>query len=322
MARVLVTGGAGFIGSHVVERFLAAGHQVVVVDDLSTGNRDNLPAGCDLVVADVGSATVADLIQRGDFGIIAHLAAQMDVRRSVADPKFDATTNILGALNILEAARSLPAARWPRVIFASTGGALYGEQAAIPSAEETVASPDAPYGVAKLATELYLAYYARVWRMETIVLRFGNVYGPRQNVHGEAGVIAIFAGRIAEKKPLTIFGTGEQTRDFVYVDDVADAFFAASTRPVPPAGDVNARAFNIGTGVETSVVELARTMSSIAGLSPEIDFQPARPGEVPRSLLAVEKAERDLGWKAKIGLKEGLARTHAWVAEVASARLG
>src|SRR5207302_859309 len=176
--KVLVTGGAGFIGSHAVERFQNAGHQVSALDDLSSGRRDNIPAGVDLRVMDVGSPEAAELVTSGGFDVIVHLAAQIDVRKSVEDPAFDARTNILGTLNIVEAARGLADTRRPRIIFASTGGALYGDGASLPSSEETQANPDAPYGVAKLAVELYLAYYARVWRMDTVTLRFGNVYGP------------------------------------------------------------------------------------------------------------------------------------------------
>src|ERR1041385_3246508 len=222
MPKVLITGGAGFIGSHAADRFLAAGYDVVALDDLSNGKRENLSGRVDLRVVDVGSAQAADLVRTGGFDVIAHFAAQMDVRRSIDDPRFDATTNILGALNLLEAARSLPAGKRPRIIFASTGGALYGDGAILPSPEEGPANPDAPYGIAKLSVELYLAYYARVWGMDTVVLRFGNVYGPRQDPHGEAGVIAIFGRRLVLGQPLTIFGDGKQTRDFVFVSDVVD----------------------------------------------------------------------------------------------------
>src|SRR3954465_8556 len=181
MPKALVTGGAGFIGSHAVDRFIAAGYEVVAIDDLSSGKRENLSAGAALHVIDVGSPEAAALIGQGKFDVIAHFAAQIDVRKSVDDPRFDARTNILGTLNLLEAVRALPAELRPRLIFASTGGALYGDGAALPSNEATSANPDAPYGVAKLAVEYYLAYYARIWSLQTAVLRFGNVYGPRQN---------------------------------------------------------------------------------------------------------------------------------------------
>jgi UDP-glucose 4-epimerase len=237
----------------------------------------------------------------------------MDVRRSIDDPRFDARTNILGALNLLEAMRALPPERRPRIIFASTGGALYGDDAPIPSAEETAANPDAPYGVAKLAVEYYLAYYARIWRLETVALRFGNVYGPRQNPHSEAGVIAIFARQTAQGQPVTIYGTGQQTRDFVYVSDVIDAFLTAATATLPKSGGVNSRAFNVGTGIETSVLDLANMVANAAGVAPRIEFKPARSGEVDRSLLAPGKADRLLHWRSRVGLAEGLALTYSWV---------
>jgi UDP-glucose 4-epimerase len=283
-----------------------------VLDDLSTGKKDNVPTEVDLHVMDVGSPGAAALVASGRFDVIVHLAAQMDVRKSVEDPAFDARTNILGTLNIVEAARGLGEKRRPRIIFASTGGALYGDGASLPSHEEISANPDAPYGVAKLAAELYLGYYARVWRMETVTLRFGNVYGPRQDPHGEAGVIAIFARRMALGGPVSIYGSGKQTRDFVFVGDVADAFLVAATAPLPEPGPVSARAFNVGTGVETSVLELANLLAKTAGVSARIEFKPARSGEVERSLLSVAKAERLLNWRPRVDLAEGLALTYAW----------
>ena len=313
MGRVLVTGGAGFIGSYLCERFLNAGEDVVVIDDLSTGSRDNLPAGVDLRVVDVGSPEAAGIVAAGAFDVIAHFAAQMDVRKSVADPHFDARTNILGSLNLLEAVRKLPSARRPRFVFASTGGAYYGDHAALPSFEDTAANPDAPYGVAKLAVEHYLAYYDRIWGLDTVALRFGNVYGPRQNPQGEAGVISIFAGRIAAGQPVTVFGTGRQTRDFIFVSDVAEAFFAASKAELPPPGPINSRAFNIGTEVEVSVLELIDALGRIAGVKPQIEFKPARPGEVDRSLLGARKIRQLLPWKPEVTLDDGLARTYEWV---------
>lgn len=316
MPRALVTGGAGFIGSHAIERFVAAGYDVTALDDLSSGSRDNVPPGVELQVLDVSSPEAAGLVSSGRFNVILHLAAQMDVRKSIDDPRFDARTNILGSLNLLEAARALAPQSRPRIIFASTGGALYGDGAPVPSNEETPANPDAPYGVAKLAVEFYLGYYARVWGMETVVLRFGNVYGPRQNPHGEAGVIAIFARRIALGQPLAIYGTGEQTRDFVFVGDVADAFLAAATGRIPEPGPVNTRAFNVGTGVETSVLQVAKMLAEAAGATPRIEFKPARSGEVDRSLLGVEKVARQWSWRAKVDLAAGLARTYEWASRV------
>jgi UDP-glucose 4-epimerase len=313
MPKALITGGAGFIGSTVHDRFRSAGYQVVVVDNLSSGKRRNLPGDADLRVLDVGSAETAEIIRTGKFDVVAHLAAQIDVRRSVTDPVFDATVNVLGILNLLEAIRSLPEDSRPRFIFASTGGALYGDALSLPTAETAPANPDAPYGIAKLSSEFYIAYYGRIWGLDAVTLRFGNVYGPRQDPHGDAGVIAIFCGRILEGKPLTIFGSGKQTRDYVFVQDVAEAFFTAATAKIPAAGPVQDRAFNIGTAVETSVLDVARLLSSAANLEPKIDFAEERRGELLRSLLDPGKAERLLGWKARVGIEEGLRRTFDWV---------
>jgi UDP-glucose 4-epimerase len=253
---------------------------------------------------------VATIIRDGAFDVIAHFAAQIDVRRSVGEPQFDATVNILGILNLLEAIRTLPEDGRPRFIFASTGGALYGEAATLPTAETAPTNPDAPYGIAKLSSEYYAAYYGRIWGLDTVTLRFGNVYGPRQDPHGDAGVIAIFCGRLREGKRLTIFGDGKQTRDYVFVEDVAEAFFTAATAKMPPAGPIEVRAFNIGTAVETSVLELAQTLSKAAGIEPKIDFAEERRGELRRSLLDPSKANRVLGWTARVGIAEGLRRTY------------
>ena len=312
MNKVLVTGGAGFIGSHVVRRFLARGDSVEVLDNLSTGCRDNLPPGVPLHVHDVGSVEATSLVRDGGFTVVAHLAGQIDVRASVDDPIRDATTNILGTLNLLEAVRSVETPIRPRVVFASTGGALYGDGVAVPTKEVASINPNSPYGIGKLAAELYLAYYARLWRVQHVVLRFGNVYGPRQTP-GEAGVIAIFASRILKNEPLIVFGDGTQTRDYIYVEDVATAFLAAAARNLPPADDVESRAVNIGTGIETSVLDIARALFAVTCTETPITFGPKRPGELQRSLLDPGKAERLLGWRARVSLHEGLAQTVDWM---------
>jgi UDP-glucose 4-epimerase len=312
MPKALLTGGAGFIGSNVYDRFRRAGYEVVVVDDLSSGKKTNLPKDADLRILDVGSEKVSDLIRGNRFDVIAHLAAQIDVRRSVVEPAFDARTNILGILNLLEAIRELPHDVRPRFIFASTGGALYGDAATLPTAETAPTNPDAPYGVAKLASEYYAAYYGRIWGLDTVTLRFGNVYGPRQDPHGDAGVIAIFCGRLLEGKPLTIFGSGKQTRDYVFVEDVAEAFFVAATAKLPATGPIEARAFNIGTGVETSVLDVARILSTAADIEPSVNFAAERRGELARSLLSPEKARALLGWRARVHIDDGLRRTFEW----------
>lgn len=316
--KALVTGGAGFIGSHVADRLLAAGHEVHILDNFATGKRHNVTEGATLHELDIRTPEAARLVREGEFDLVAHLAAQIDVRASVADPGFDSSVNIGGTLNLLEAARSCD--RPPRVVFASTGGALYGEVEAPPSDELTAKNPDAPYGIGKLSAEQYLAYYGRVHGMDCVVLRFGNVYGPRQDPHGEAGVIAIFCGRLEEGRAFTVFGDGRQTRDYIFVGDVADAFVTAAGAVLPPIGALDARAFNIGTGVETSVLEVAEGLRAAAGRDVQIEFAAARAGEVSRSCLDPSKAERLLRWKAKVALEEGLRATWAWTSGAAAAR--
>ena len=310
MARALVTGGAGFIGSHVAERFLEAGYEVVVMDDLSRGSRENVPAAASLEELDVRSPEAAALVTQGAFDVIAHLAAQIDVRRSVEDPSYDVDVNVRGTLNLIEPLRRDGART--RVVFASTGGALYGDGAAPPTPETYPKDPEAPYGIAKLAAEYYLAYYARVHGLDTVAVRFGNVYGPRQDPHGEAGVVAIFCDRVLRGRALTVYGDGTQTRDYVYVTDVAEGIFRAATSELPAPGRLDARAFNIGTAVETSVLELAELLLAAAGVDTPVEFAPRRAGEVQRSCIDVERAASVLGWRPTVELADGLARTFAW----------
>jgi UDP-glucose 4-epimerase len=310
--RVLVTGGAGFIGSHVADRFVAEGWNVTVLDDLSSGHQAQVPAAARFVRGDIGSAESAALVEHGGFDVLCHLAAQIDVRRSVADPAADATRNILGTLNLMEAIRR--SGTRTRVVFSSTGGALYGAFADPPSPEDTVPNPESPYGIGKLAAEHYLAYYGRVHGIETVVLRYGNVYGPRQDPHGEAGVVAIFCQRLLAGHPLTVYSTGEQTRDYVFVGDVAAANRAAATRPLPPVGPLPARAFNVGTGVETSVLRLASELMGSSGVRVPVQHAPARAGELARSALDIAKAGALLGWAPTVPLGEGLAATFGYFA--------
>ncbi len=314
--RVLVTGGAGFIGSHVAERFLQAGWAVTVVDDLSTGKAENVPAGAVFHQTSISSPDLADLIGRESFDVVAHLAAQVDVRSSVADPMADATTNILGSLSIAEAVRK--SNRRTRIVFASTGGAVYGNFVSPPAVEIQPKDPESPYAVSKLTVEYYLAYYGRVHGVESVCLRFANVYGPRQDPHGEAGVVAIFCGKISSHLPLVVFGDGEQTRDYVYVTDVANAVYLAGTSALPAAGRVDDRAFNIGTGRATSVVELAAALQRGAGSSVEVEFAPRRLGESQDSFVDASKAAQVLGWRPEVSLEQGLATSYAWFAERAS----
>ena len=230
MPKALVTGGAGFIGSHVADLFIEKGYEVDIVDDLSSGKRENIPKKARFHEIGVNSKEFAKLVGEGRFDVIAHLAGQIDVRKSVADPVVDATINILGTLNLMEALRASKGKG--RVVFTSTGGVLYGDFNTPPNAETYPKDPESPYAIAKLSIELYLAYYGRVHGQDSISVRFGNVYGPRQDPHGEAGVVAIFCGRILNNRPLTVFGDGLQTRDYVYVGDVARAVLLAATKPL------------------------------------------------------------------------------------------
>ena len=309
---VLVTGGAGFIGSHVADRFLVQGWEVTILDDLSSGREENLPPSARFVRGDITTPEVAALVREGKFDVICHLAAQIDVRRSVLDPAYDATRNILGTINVMEAVKSSGYAT--RVVFSSTGGALYGDFDPPPSAETFAKDPEAPYGIAKLSVEYYLAYYGRVHAIDTVALRYGNVYGPRQDPHGEAGVVAIFCNRILDGRALTVYGDGTQTRDYVYAGDVAAANFAAATATLPKAGRLDARAFNIGTSIETSVNTLASTLQQVAGATTPIDFAPARAGELARSALKTDKARDVLGWTPTVSLSEGLTNTFRYFA--------
>ncbi|MGH7676737.1 MAG: NAD-dependent epimerase/dehydratase family protein [Gemmatimonadales bacterium] len=310
--RVLVTGGAGFIGSHVAEAHLAAGDAVTILDDLSSGRRANVPPAARLVTADIRSPDARRLVASGGFTVLNHHAAQMDVRRSVADPVFDADVNVAGLLNLLEGAR---AGGVRRIVFASSGGTVYGEGAALPLAEDAPKLPASPYGVAKLAAEYYLATFARLYGLETVALRYSNVYGPRQSPEGEAGVVAIFTRRVLAGEPLTVFGDGEQTRDMVFVRDVAAANLAAARCAMPPIDTIDSRAYNIGTATETSVNRIAALLGEAAGRPPVLRQAPARPGELRRNALAVHKAARALPWRPRTALADGLRLTLRALAE-------
>jgi UDP-glucose 4-epimerase len=297
--RAIVTGGAGFIGSHVVDALVARGDEVYVLDNLSHGRRENVPEGARLVEGDVRRDT-ADVFAEVRPDACFHLAAQADVRVSVEDPVYDAQVNVLGTLAVLEAARH----HGTKVVFASTGGAIYGECDG-PATEEAERLPLAPYGTSKLAGEEYLATYNRLYEAAHVALRYGNVYGPRQDPHGEAGVVAIFMGRIAEGGTPKIFGDGTQTRDYVYVADVVDATLAAL--------DHGGGVLNVGTGRETSVLELYDAVAAAAGTRPEPELAPARLGELQRSVLDSKLAARELGWRARRSLDEGLRATWEWM---------
>lgn len=301
--RALVTGGAGFIGSHLVDALVDQGHTVTILDDLSTGLADRVAPGADLRRLDVtDAAAVAALFDETGPEVVFHLAAQIDVRVSVAEPARDATINIGGTIALLEAARRTGA----RIVFASTGGALYGADAPLPTPETVPPAPQAPYGTAKYCAEQYLAMYNRLHGTRHSVLRLANVYGPRQSPGGEAGVVSIFCGRVARGQEPIVYGDGKATRDYVYVGDVVDAFLAAAQAPAPGV-------WNIGTGVETSVLQLVDVIGRIAGRRLAPVFAPARPGELERSALEVHAARRDLGWRPRVPLADGVRRVYEWV---------
>jgi UDP-glucose 4-epimerase len=303
-----VTGGAGFIGSHVADAFLAEGDLVWVLDDLSSGREANVPDAAELVVMDVADPGVRDLLRDVDFDVISHHAAQIDVRVSVADPLRDARTNVQGLLNLLEGARETGV---ERVIYVSSGGVVYGEPEIRPTPESAPKRPLSPYGVSKLAGELYLDYYRQVHGLPYVALRYANVYGPRQDPHGEAGVVAIFCNRLLAGEPLTIFGDGEQTRDYVYVADVVAANLRATELTLQGA-DLDGVAFNVGTGVETSVNRLADELEGVAGVRPGREHRDARAGELRHSALDTGRL-RSFGWSPMHTLREGLAETYAYI---------
>ena len=300
--KILVSGGAGFIASHVSEALLAEGHDVHILDDLSGGRRENVPDGAVFHEMDIRSREAADCMTEHGFEAFVHHAAQMDVRKSVADPSFDATVNILGLLNIMEAGRR---AGLQKVVFASTGGAIYGEPDYAPQDERHATRPLSPYGVAKLCSERYLDYYRNQYGIPFVALRYGNVYGPRQNPHGEAGVIAIFAERMLRGQQPVIYGDGLQTRDYVYVDDVVQANLKALRYD-------RSGIFNIGTATETSVNDLFDALRD--RMAPDLArrHEAGRPGEQRRSVLDFAHARKELGWVPRMALAEGLEETATW----------
>ena len=300
--KILVTGGAGFIGSHITDAFLALGHEVVVVDNLVTGQRDNVPAQAKFYQADIRSAELAAIFAREKFQAVCHQAAQMDVRKSVADPRYDADVNVMGTLNLLEQARETGVQKF---IFASSGGAMYGEQEQFPADEEHRTWPASPYGITKLTCEKYIAFFGQNYNMKYVLLRYANVYGPRQSPHGEAGVVAIFASRLLAGQVPVINGDGKQTRDYVYVHDVVKANVAALQY-------AHSDYFNIGTGVETDVNELFQILNRATGGRAREEHGPAKAGEQLRSVLEAGKAKRLLSWQPATPVGEGLAETVRW----------
>jgi UDP-glucose 4-epimerase len=306
--RAIVTGGAGFIGSHLFDALVARGDGVTVLDNLRTGRRERVNEGAELVVGDIRDGDFMEhVFAAAAPDVCFHLAAQADVRVSVEDPLLDCDVNVAGTLRLLEQAR----AHGARIVFASTGGAIYGECQG-PADEDAPRQPLAPYGVSKLAAEEYLAMYNRLHGTAHVSMRYGNVYGPRQDPHGEAGVVAIFFGRLARAENLRVFGDGRQTRDYVYVKDVARANILASTA-APPTGDaVDGPALNIGTSRQRSVLELAEAVGEAVGRAPQLEFAPARPGELSRSVLDAGKAREALGWTPECGFDQGLRELVDW----------
>jgi UDP-glucose 4-epimerase len=307
--RVLVTGGAGFIGSHIAEAYLAAGWEVVVLDDLSRGHQRNIPSGARFVRADIRSPEARKLLAEDGFTVLNHHAAQIDVRVSVDEPALDASINVVGLANLLEGAG---AGGVKRVLFASSGGVVYGDPDVVPTPETAPKGPISPYGVSKLSGEYYLRALAALRGFEAVAMRYANVFGPRQDPKSEAGVVSIFVSRLLEGRPLTVFGNGLQTRDYVFVRDVARANVLASTAPVPAGTSIDDTAFNIATGRQTNVLELAELVAKVMGQKPTIEMAAARPGELFRSSLDISKAGRVLGWKPESGFNDGLPQLVDW----------
>lgn len=297
--KVLVTGGAGFIGSHVVDRLLQEGHEVVVVDNLVTGKRKNVPKAVQFYKLDIENPKLERIFRNERPSILFHLAAQMNVRRSVEDPMFDAQVNVLGTLNVLEQA-SKHGAR--KVIFSSSGGAIYGEQLTCPAPESHITQPLSPYGISKLCGEHYLSYYNRVSGLQVVSLRYANVYGPRQDPEGEAGVVAIFIQKMLHREQAVVNGNGRQTRDFVFVEDVVEANLMAMGPDVEGI-------YNVGMGVETSINDLFRIVVDLTKVEFKELHGPAKKGEQARSVIDATKLRHELGWEPKVDLREGLRRT-------------
>jgi UDP-glucose 4-epimerase len=296
---ILLTGGAGFIGSHIARAYLKAGHRVVVIDNLSTGCRDNVPAGATFHPLDIQDPQIRDILRKENIQVVNHHAAQISVHASVEDPAMDAKINILGTLQLIQNALSYGVQKF---VFASTGGAIYGDPDYFPACENHPCRPSSPYGIAKLCVEHYLEFFKSHHRLNTAILRYANVYGPGQNAQGEAGVVAIFCERLLRNQPLVVFGDGEQTRDFVCVKDVVQANLLA-------LDDGCSGTFNIGTGEETSVTRLARLLLKITRRQAEISHVPERHYEQRRSAISYRKFGERFGWKPAVSLEDGLRET-------------
>jgi UDP-glucose 4-epimerase len=312
--RTLVTGAAGFIGSTLVDRLLREGHQVTGVDNLCAGapaanlesaHRHDRPGRFNFIATDVRQPELSDIVAGCNPDVVFHLAAQVDVRKSVDDPQHDARNNVLGTINLLEASRR---AGVPKIVYAASGGSRYGSPATLPTSEDTGADPLSPYAVSKVAGELYMRAYADMYGLAPICLALANVYGPRQDPHGEAGVVTIFGTAMISGRPTTIYGDGSATRDYVYVDDVVTAFLCAAEAPLTTTGT-----FNVGTGVETTVAELHQMVAAAVGISDPPDHAESRTGEIQACALDPALAGRALGWKADTDLADGIKRTVDWL---------
>jgi UDP-glucose 4-epimerase len=302
---ILITGGAGFIGSHIVDAYLQLGHRVVILDNLSSGKKENIPPKAVFYEMDLLDPQVERLIRDENIEVINHHAAQISVTHSVTDPLEDANINIMGSIKLLESAKSCGVKKF---IFASTGGAIYGVQDSFPADENHACRPESPYAISKFSVENYLTFYKKTYGLNTIILRYSNVYGPRQDPHGEAGVVAIFCQKLLKKSLPTIFGDGEQTRDFVSVLDVAQANVVALNSPLTGT-------FNISTGKETTVNELLKNIAHMAGngITPQHDAP--RKGELQRSVIDSAKFQKNTAWTPKVSLKEGLGQTYEFFAQ-------
>ncbi len=296
---ILVTGGAGFIGSNVVDAFINEGHNVIILDNFSSGKDENVNPKAKIYRMDIQDAAVENIFRDEKIEVMCHLAAQMDVRKSVADPKFDASVNVLGFLNLMEQGRKYGL---KKVLFSSTGGAIYGEQDYFPADEQHPMQPLSPYGITKLTTEKYLFFYKEIYGIDHVILRYANIYGPRQNPHGDAGVVAIFTQKMLKGEQPIINGDGKQTRDYVFVGDVVRANVLALQYS-------GSNIFNIGTGIETDVNQLFRHIKKLTGSNVEEKHIPAKAGEQMRSVISSKKINEILGWKPTVTVEEGLKRT-------------
>ncbi|MFA6469817.1 MAG: NAD-dependent epimerase/dehydratase family protein [Bacteroidota bacterium] len=306
---ILVTGGAGFIGSNVADAFIDEGHNVIILDDFSSGKQENVNPKAKVYKMDIQNAHVEQIFRDEKIDVMCHHAAQMDVRKSVADPKFDASVNVLGFLNLMECGRKYGL---KKVIFSSTGGAIYGEQDYFPADEQHPMRPLSPYGITKLVTEKYLFFYKEIYGIDHVILRYANIYGPRQNPHGEAGVVAIFSQKMLKGEQPVINGEGEQTRDYVFVGDVVQANLLGLKYS-------GSNIFNIGTGIETNVNQLFTHIKKLTGSHCEEKHIPAKAGEQMRSVITSKKITDMLGWKPTVTLEEGLKRTVEFFKEKNSA---